>query len=124
MIFGLGTDIIEVDRIRKEISKESGLKEKVFAPAEIEYCESKNDKAQHYAARFAAKEAFFKALGTGWGHGIEFQDVMVLNNVQGRPEIKLKGKAHDFFKSNNLKNIQLSMSHIKELASAFVIIEK
>jgi len=124
MIFGIGTDIIEVDRIRKELAKNSGLKEKIFTASEISYCESKHDRAQHFAARFAAKEAFFKALGIGWRDGLEFQNIEIRNDKLGKPQIIIIGKVKEFFETNKLKSIQLSMGHIKELAIAFVIIEK
>lgn len=78
MIFGIGIDIIEVERVKNQISKSNGFREKIFTEREIEYCESKKNKAQHYAARFAAKEAFFKAIGTGWRNGMAFNAIIIL----------------------------------------------
>src|SRR5580698_6931580 len=88
---GLGTDLVEVDRIADKIGKEQGFRELVFSPGEIAYCESRTHKFEHYAARFAAKEAFFKALGTGWINGTAFNEVEIVNNEQGKPEIVLLG---------------------------------
>ena len=124
MIFGIGIDNIEVARIKKQIESNNGFKEKIFSSKEIAYCETKRNKEQNYAARFAAKEAFFKALGTGWRNGFEFTDVEIVNNELGKPEINLKGKTRMFADKNKLSNIYVSLSHLKESAVAFVIIEK
>jgi len=123
MIFGIGTDIIEVERIRKQISAQNKFKEKIFTSAEIEYCELKKSKAQNYAARFAAKEAFFKAIGTGWRGGLAFHEVEIVNDDLGKPEIVLSGKAAGFYNEKNFKKIHVSMSHIKDYACANVVIE-
>ena len=92
MIAGLGTDIIEVARISEKIGKESGFRELVFSAAEIAYCDPKANKYEHYAARFAAKEAFFKALGTGWLNGTAFNEVEIANDEKGKPFIRLLGE--------------------------------
>ena len=89
----------------------------------IDYCESKVKKAQHYAARFASKEAFFKALGTGWRNGMSWTEIEIENDSLGKPEIKLKGETLSYFKKLKLKSITLSISHSKEYAVGFVIIE-
>lgn len=124
MIFGIGTDIIEVERMKIELEKVQKLREKLFTPDEIEYCEQKKNKAQHYAARFCAKEALFKAFGTGWRNGFAFHEIEVVNDDQGKPYFNCSGNVLEFIKSENLSNIHLSITHIKELANAFVIIEK
>ena len=123
MIFGIGTDIIEVKRIEKELSSGTGLKENLFTTEEIKYCESKKFKFQHFAARFAAKEAFFKALGTGWRFGMMYSEIEIRNNDLGKPEIFTSGKVKKTLDENNIVNINLSISHLNELANAFVIIE-
>jgi holo-[acyl-carrier protein] synthase len=123
MIYGIGTDLIEVERVKKSIEKINGFKEKIFRPAEISYCESKKNKFEHYAGRFAVKEAFFKALGTGWRNGLSFNEIEVVNDKLGKPEIELHGKAKDSAVKNKIKRIKVSISHIKETAIAFVIIE-
>ncbi len=91
MIAGLGMDLIEVERVAAKISKEAGFRELIFSPKEIGYCESKTDKFVHYAARFAAKEAFFKALGTGWAEGTAFNEVEVTHDEAGKPGLSLLG---------------------------------
>jgi holo-[acyl-carrier protein] synthase len=124
MIAGVGIDMIEVERMAEKISKESGFRELVFSEAEIEYCESKKHKAEHYAARFAAKEAFFKALGTGWTENTSFNEVEIMNDEDGKPEINLSGQTLETIGSMGIKNIFVSLSHIKKVASAVVIVEK
>src|SRR5580658_5485620 len=95
MIAGLGTDLCEVDRIEKALTAEHGerLRERVFTAAEIAYAESKANRFERYAARFAAKEAGMKALGTGWRGGLSWRDLEVANLPSGRPTLRLTGKA-------------------------------
>jgi len=124
MIAGLGIDIVEVERIEEKIQKDNGFRELVFSENEIAYCESKTNKFEHYAARFAAKEAFFKALGTGWLNGTAFNEVEIINNEIGKPEIVLLDKTGATISSMNFGNILVSLTHIKKMASAVVIIEK
>ncbi|MGC9362943.1 MAG: holo-ACP synthase [Fidelibacterota bacterium] len=124
MIIGIGFDLIEVARIAKQVDGDSRFKEKMFSSAEIEYCESCGvNKAQHYAARFAAKEAFFKAIGTGYRGGLAFGEITILNDDLGKPIIRLSGKAGDFARRNQFGGIHVSLSHLRELAGAVVIIE-
>ena len=123
MILGIGTDIIEVDRIRKVMERDIGFRDKIFTPHEIEYCESKRHKYQHYAGRFSAKEAFLKAIGTGWRYGIRFGDIEVTHDELGKPEINVYGKAKEWVESESVSNIHVSLSHLKEMATAVVIIE-
>ncbi len=123
MIFGIGTDIIQVDRVKKSIETIPGFTKKIFTQLESDYCQSKKNKYEHYAARFAAKEAFFKAIGTGWRGGLAFSEIEVHNDELGKPSIKLRGKSKQFAEEKKFLNIQLSITHIKELAQAFVIIE-
>ncbi len=124
MIFGVGTDIIEVKRIEKLIEKSSRFRDRVFTQRETEYCERKKNRAYSYAARFAAKEAFFKALGTGWRGGVAFKDVEVINKPSGKPELVLYGKSKEFVQRNHIKNMQISLSHVSEFAQSVVILEK
>jgi holo-[acyl-carrier protein] synthase len=122
MIIGIGTDIIEVDRVAKAISREA-FKKKVFSEREIAYCESQK-KEESFAVRFAAKEAFFKALGTGWRDGMGIIEVEILNDSLGKPDIYLSGKAKEVFEQKGGTHIHLSLSHIKTQAIAFVILEQ
>ncbi|MCX6204771.1 MAG: holo-ACP synthase [Bacteroidetes bacterium] len=123
MIFGIGTDLIEVDRIAEKIRNSSDFIGLVFSEKEKAYCESKYNKYEHYAARFAAKEAFLKALGTGWISGTAFNEIEVTNNEIGKPTISFIGTTALTITDMKLGNIQVSLSHLKTLASAIVIIE-
>ncbi|MCX6579004.1 MAG: holo-ACP synthase [Candidatus Aminicenantes bacterium] len=123
MIKGTGIDIIDIPRIKKKTTEDPRFIEKLFTETEIAYCESKYRKEIHYAARFAAKEAFFKAMGTGWRNGMKWTDISIENDDLGKPDIKLQGKTLENFKEKNFENIHLSISHTREYAVAFVIIE-
>jgi holo-[acyl-carrier protein] synthase len=125
LIYGIGTDIIEVYRIEKSISKNKALKQKLFTGSEQKYCESKKAVTfQCYAARFAAKEAFFKALGTGYRYGLKFNEIEIINDELGKPTINPLGKTKEFIVKNKIKAIHLSLSHVKATATAVVILEK
>ena len=122
MIIGIGTDIIEINRVRQAVEREI-FKQKVFTPAEQSYCESRGkQKYSSYAARFAAKEAFFKALGTGIF--TKLTEVEVKNNSQGQPEIFLSGAAEKVFQDKGAEKIFLSLSHSKDFATAVCVLDK
>lgn len=125
MIVGTGTDLCEVDRIEKALLAPHGqrLRERVFTPAEIAYAESKANRWERYAARFAAKEAGMKALGTGWRGGLGWQDLEVSNLPSGRPTLKLHGKAAEIAGRLGVRNISLSLTHTAQMAMAIVIFE-
>jgi holo-[acyl-carrier protein] synthase len=124
MIAGLGIDMIEVERVANNIGKDAGFKELVFSTNEIEYCEKKANKFEHYAARFAAKEAFFKAMGTGWMSGTAFNEIEIANDESGKPEIILLGETAVAVNKKGTIKISVSLSHLKTFATAIVIIEK
>ena len=124
MIYGIGTDIIEVSRIAKVMERDIGFREKIFSEGEIAYCEKMKNKYQHYAARFSAKEAFMKALGTGWRDGIRFVEIEVVHDPLGKPLILLSGKAKELAEKAGMGEIHVSLSHVKEIASAVVVVEK
>ena len=115
MIAGIGIDIIEVDRIEKLAEKNPRFLEKVFTSQEISYSLGKKNKYQHLAARFAAKEAFFKALGKR----ISWTDVELLNLPSGKPRLTIKSKERASF-----SNIQVTISHLTDYAVAIVILEE
>jgi len=123
MIYGIGTDIIEVARIEKVMQRDIGFRDKIFTPGEIAYCETKKHKFENYAARFSAKEAFLKAIGTGWRFGIRFGDIEVYHDELGKPFIKVSGKAKELSEELSISKIHVSLSHLKEMATAIVIIE-
>jgi holo-[acyl-carrier protein] synthase len=123
MIVGIGTDIISVARIERVIERNSEFVHKVFSASEIAYCDARAAKAQSYAARFAAKEAVMKALGTGWAEGVNWLDIQVVMNEAGKPSLNLSGKALALSESMQVDRLHLSLSHEKEQAVAFVILE-
>tara|TARA_B100001057_G_C22857289_1_gene953127 strand:+ start:1304 stop:1687 length:384 start_codon:yes stop_codon:yes gene_type:complete len=125
-IYGIGTDIVSVKRIKKSLKKKIFLK-RIFCEQEIIKCKKLNTPFNCYAKRFAAKEAFAKALGTGISNGINFNEIVILNKKSGKPYISLKGKTKKIIK-DKLKNkktkISLSLSDEKDYAVAFVTISQ
>lgn len=124
MIAGVGIDLIEVERVAGKMAKDNGFRELVFSANEVAYCESKTHKYEHYAARFAAKEAFFKAIGTGWLKDTAFNEVEITNNDDGRPQISFLGLTKATIDTMGIINIQVSLTHVKTASAAIVIIEK
>src|SRR5215475_8434932 len=124
MIVGTGVDITEVARIKAAVERfgDRFLK-RVFTPAEVQYCTYKANPEERLAARFAAKEAGMKAIGTGLRHGVTWQDVEVLRKPGQRPVLKFNGKAAEFAERLGCKRTHLSLSHTKEQAIAHVILE-
>jgi len=124
MIVGTGIDIAEVPRIAESIERFGDrFIQRVFTEGEVRYCESKANRAERYAARFAAKEAAMKALGTGWNCGVRWRDVEVVRQPGGRPTIQFHGKAAEWAARLNGKHVSLSLSHTREQAIASVILE-
>lgn len=124
MIVGTGIDIAEVDRIAATILRfGQRFTARVFTEAEIRYCESKANKAERYAARFAAKEAGMKAIGTGWSRGVRWQDIEVQRLPGGRPTVVFHGRAGEFYAKLGAKQAHLSLTHTKGMAMAVVVLE-
>lgn len=124
MIVGTGIDTTEVTRIAASIERFGRrFLERVFTDEEIRYCQSKANKAERYAARFAAKEAGMKAIGTGWRLGVTWHDVEVRRAPGGRPTVVFHGKAAEFFTRLGAVRAHLSLTHTRELAMAQVILE-
>ncbi len=123
MIFGLGIDIIHVPRVEKELVRTEGLKETLFTAREIVYCESRGKSAQHFAVRFAAKEAFLKAMGTGWRGGYRFNEIEILNDELGKPEALLHGRVKEYCDEKGITRMHVSLSHTQDLAQAVVVLE-
>jgi len=125
MIVSIGVDIVEVYRIAETIKRTPRFVERVFTTREREYCDAKGAAApQSYAGRFAAKEAFLKALKTGWRGKISWQDIEVLNDPQGAPLLMVTGEARSIMERLGPVSIHLSVAHSSEHAIAEVIIAK
>jgi holo-[acyl-carrier protein] synthase len=124
MIVGTGIDIAEVPRIRQSIARFGDrFLRRIYTAGEIRYCDSKANRVERYAARFAAKEAAMKALGTGWSRGVRWRDCEVVRAPGGRPTITFHGKAGEHATRLGVKNAALSLSHTAEQAIAQVILE-
>ncbi len=124
MIVGIGTDICEVDRIERSIARFGDrFLRRVYTDEEIAYCRSKANQAERFAARFAAKEATMKALGTGQNHGVTWKSIAVQNVRGGRPILRLTGAAARFAEQLGAKNIVLSLTHTQTTAFAVVLFE-
>lgn len=123
MVLGLGIDIIEIERIKKSIEKYGErFLNKVFTNEEIKYCNAKFNKYQHYAARFAAKEAVYKALASGWKEGLRWKDIEIQNDVSGMPSINSTGKLQAFLSDNT--QLRISISHSENYVTSVAIIFK
>src|SRR3977135_74866 len=125
MIVAIGIDIIEVARIREVLQRTPRFRERVFTPAERAYCDNRGAAAaQHYAARFAAKEAALKALQTGWRGGISWQDVEIAAHDSGAPYLIFYGPVHLLFQQSGATAAHLSISHTTQHAIAQVVLER
>ena len=124
MIAGVGTDLAEVSRIREAIQRHGRrFIDRIYTPREIAYVDSKANRFERYAARFAAKEAAMKAIGTGWRQGVRWQDFEVANLPSGKPTLLLHGEAAAIAVQLGVRQINLSMTHTAEQALAVVILE-
>ena len=121
-VFGIGTDIVECLRIAQMIERHGELfTGRVYTQHEIEYCAQRRAATQHYAGRWAAKEAVLKAIGTGWVRGISWRDVEVRNERGGKPRIALAGGARDACEKSGIVEIQISISHCRSHATAYAL---
>lgn len=119
---GIGTDIIECLRIAQMIQRHGEIfLGRVFTPQEIAYCSARKAANQHYAGRFAAKEAVLKALGTGWTRGIQWKDIEVVNELGGKPHIVLSGGAKEVAQRLGIQSILISISHCRSHATAYAL---
>jgi holo-[acyl-carrier protein] synthase len=123
-IIGIGIDIVDVKRIEDAVKRRKTFLERIYTQEEIKLNPRGEFRYQELAGRFAAKEAFFKAIKTGWRRGVTFSDVIVLNERSGAPYIKLTGRAKTIADSLGVRNIFVSISHTDELATGIVIITK
>lgn len=115
--------MIEVARVGEKVSRDNGFREKVFSVRECQYCDSRKDKDQNYAARFAAKEAFLKATGKGLSIGYDLCEIEVVSDALGKPGMSLHGNFKKLALENGWNKIHLSLSHVQAMACAVVIIE-
>ena len=124
MIVGTGVDLAEVPRIRASVERFGArFVKRIFTEREIAYVEHKANKYERYAARFAAKEAGMKAIGTGWRRGVRWQDFEVSNLRSGKPTLLLHGMAAEFAAKLGVKNVSLSLTHTEQYGMAHVILE-
>jgi holo-[acyl-carrier protein] synthase len=125
VIIGVGVDIVEIERLRGTLERQHDrFIRRVFTDAEQDYCRMHRDPVPHYAARFAAKEALFKALGTGWAKGLSWKDAEVVRTPMGAPVLKLLGQAQNLSLSLGTRAAHLSLSHSRDFAVAIVILEQ
>jgi holo-[acyl-carrier protein] synthase len=125
MISGIGTDIVAIERFQRFVDdNQVALLQRIFTEQERSHCSARKDSASCYAARFAAKEAFLKALGTGLRDGISWQDMEIAHDELGKPGLLLTGRARDIFASHGLTTVFLSLSHDGGNAIAMVVLEK
>jgi len=122
MIFGIGTDIIEIKRIKKAISRSPRFIERLFTEQELEFYKKKDMKAQHIAGGFSAKEAVLKALGTGL-RGFRWKDIEILRGPIGKPIVRFEGNVKQFIEDNGIGIIHVTISHSKDFATATAIAE-
>jgi len=121
MIFGIGIDIIEIGRIKESIERfDEIFLNKIYTETELNYCLNKKNKYQHFAARFAAKEAIAKALATGWSKGFRWKDIEIYNEKSGMPNVKLRGNLKKFLGKD--KSLKITMSHSEHYVTCFAII--
>ena len=121
-VLGIGTDITECLRIAQMIEKHGELfVGRVFTPAEIEYCRSRRQATQHFAGRWAAKEAVLKAIGTGWRRGISWRDIEVRNTAAGRPIARLQGGTLAVAEKLGIRCVLVSISHCRSHATAYAV---
>ncbi len=125
MIFGIGIDIAVISRIQTSIDRFGDrFLNRVFTHAERAYCDAKGHRAQHYAVRFAGKEALLKAIGSGLRNGIHWQDMDFINDDNGKPTVQCRGVLADRLKDMRIGTIHVSFSHAGDMAVAVVVLER
>lgn len=125
MIYGVGIDIVQISRIEKALQRwGERFRNKVFTSGEVSYCQKKRKAAANYAARFAAKEAFVKALGVGMRRGIHWREIEVARGPLGKPILKVSGRAQEICQKEGIKAILVSLTHDQDYSSALVVLEK
>lgn len=123
MVLGIGMDVVDVNRIRGVVESHDGFVTRVFTAGERGHCSQRTDPYPHLAARFAAKEAVFKAFGTGWSGGLRWTDVSVENGPGGRPSIRLEGRAKRIASEMGVTRVHVSITHTDTYAGAQIVLE-
>ena len=124
MIVGIGIDLVDIPRIERVLARHGErARERLFTGGEMEYCNTAARPAESFAARFAAKEAFFKAVRTGWGQGVNWTDVEVVSSPEGAPGLRLHGGARVRADALGVRGVHLSLTHTSDVAAAFLILE-
>ena len=124
MIIGIGIDAVDLDRFRHTLERYgTRIRKRLFTNNEQTYCEAFSSPDEHYAARFAAKEAFLKAIGTGKTNKIGWRDIEILNESSGKPTLHLHDKASEFCAALGGERLHVSLSHSRQVAVAVVVIE-
>jgi holo-[acyl-carrier protein] synthase len=124
MIVGIGVDIVDIRRVRGILERQGDrFVRRIFTVAEQDYCRAHRDPAPYFAARFAAKEALFKALGTGWTGGLTWCDAEVRREESGAPKLMITGRAQELAEELGARTVHISLSHSEEAAIAVVILE-
>lgn len=124
MILGIGVDLVDIARVEAMLERHGGrARQRLFTDGEVAYCDASARPGQSFAARFAAKEAFLKAVGTGWGEGLGWSEVEVVSTPAGAPELRLHGAALARAEQMGLRRVHLSLTHGEEIAAAFLVLE-
>lgn len=121
-VLGIGADIVECLRIARMIERHGELFiDRVYTPKEIRYCQSRKQATQHFAGRWAAKEAILKALGTGWRKGISWRDIEVVNDAMGKPVVSVRGGAREIVEQRGIRELLVTVSHCRSHATAYAM---
>ena len=112
-----------MERIATRVGRDNGFKELIFSKDEMKYCDAKASPFEHYAARFAAKEAFLKAVGRGWDSGLQWNEIEIINEKNGKPALRITGITEQTLAPMGIRIIHVSLSHLKSMATAIVILE-
>jgi holo-[acyl-carrier protein] synthase len=124
MIIGIGMDLVEVQRVDRLLRRHPArARDRLFTAAEVAHCGGARSPAESFAARFAAKEALFKALGTGWSGGASWREAEVVTDPEGAPRLRMHGRTRRLAEDRGVVHVHVSLTHTRELAGAYVVLE-
>jgi holo-[acyl-carrier protein] synthase len=124
MIIGIGMDLVEVERVGRLLSRHPlRAQARLFTSGEVDHCMTSRNSAESFAARFAAKEAVFKALGTGWASGAAWREVEIVSDEVGAPHLRLHGETDRMASARGVRRLHVTLTHTRELAGAYVVLE-